>query len=106
MSLSIIGTHTIVTLVVAAAQCQRMLLSKTCPAHFVEPVHAASEIYTCISPSETFVAVLLCIHHLQFLIDEIPRQLAGVGSMSCAVLTAFLCGNHNHTIGTTCTIDG
>ena len=73
IGLSVIGTDTIIALVVATAQRQGMLLGKASARGLIKPVDVSSQIHTCVAPAKANVTILLCIHHLQLLVDEVPR---------------------------------
>ena len=74
LGIPVIGAHTVVVLVVAATQGQRMLHRGTRAAHSVEPVHIATEIHAIVTPTEADVAVVLGTHHVKFLLDDIKRE--------------------------------
>ena len=106
MGFAIIRTDTVVALGATTTECQRMLHSCSSAGGLIKPVDVSTKVHTRVTPAQPHIAVLLCIHHLQLFIDEIPRHLTGVGSVCLAVLASFLGGHHNDTVRTACTVNG
>ena len=76
MGIAIVGAHAVIALVITAAQCQRVLHGSACAAGFIEPIDVTTQVNSSITPAKTDVAVFLCVHHLQFLVDEVPGILS------------------------------
>ncbi len=104
VGIAVVGTHTVVAALVAAAHGECVLHGEAGTGHGVEPVEIATEVYSAVAPSETHVAVVLGAHHVNFLVDFVPGESAGIRGVDGAVLAAFLGCDENHTIGTARTI--
>ena len=106
VGIAVIGTHAVVALFVAAAQCECVLHRRSSTAGFVEPVDVAAKIYACVAPSEAHVAKLLRVHHLQFFVDDVERQLTAVRRVHLPILASFLCGHDDDAVRSARAVDG
>ncbi len=98
IGLAVVGADTVVAALVSSADGQCVLLGEAGACHSVEPVVIAAEVDTTVAPAQTYLAVVFGSHHVEFLVDNIPRQGARIGGMGVAILAAFLGGHENHTV--------
>ncbi len=72
----VVGADAVVALFVAAAERQCVAHSKSRAGNGIEPVVVAAEVNTGIAPAKTHVAILLRVHHVEFLFHFVPRESA------------------------------
>ena len=105
LGISIIGTHTIVALVVTTTEGQSMLHGSTCTADGIKPIYITAEVNARVTPSQTNITEILSVHHLQVFHHRVPSIRGRVRSVRSAVLASLLGRYQDDTIGTTSTID-
>ncbi len=72
VGVAVVGAHAVVAALVAAAYGQGMLGGEAGACYGVEPVDIASQVNTAVAPAQTYLAVVLCVHHVEFALCEIP----------------------------------
>ena len=105
LGITIIGTHTIVALVIATTEGQGMLHGSTRTADGIKPIYITAEVNARVTPSQTNITEILSVHHLQVFHHRVPSIRGRVRSVRSAVLASLLGRYQDDTIGTTSTID-